>query len=102
VVAAYVFVYEQRSVCIPYISGSYTIVNNDSLYNHKGLIQNAGDLRIVGTIFNDDSVTGGGAAATTGLYDIGGDRVSSGTVISYQDSVMLTGDAQYAGPPEIV
>ena len=74
--------------------GSYMIVNNDSLYNHKGLIQNAGDLRIVGTIFNDDSVTGGGAAANTGLYDIGGDWVNSGTVISYQDSVMLTGDAQ--------
>lgn len=74
--------------------GSYMIVNNDSLYNHTGLIQNAGDLRIAGSIFNDDSVTGGGAAATTGLYDIGGDWVNSGTVISYQDSVMLTGAAQ--------
>jgi gliding motility-associated-like protein len=74
--------------------GSYMIVNNDSLYNHSGLIQNAGDLRVVGSIFNDDSLTGGGAAVTTGLYDVGGDWVNSGTVVSYLDSVMLSGDAQ--------
>jgi len=74
--------------------GSYMIVNNDSLYNHTGLIHNAGDLRVAGSIFNDDTLTGGGALATTGLYDIGGDWVNSGTVISYLDSVALTGDAQ--------
>ncbi len=86
--------FNNRGASIYMTPGSYMIVNNDSLYNHTGLIQNAGDLRVVGTIFNDDTLTGGGASVQTGLYDVGGDWVNSGTVISYLDSVILTGDAQ--------
>jgi gliding motility-associated-like protein len=72
--------------------GSYMIVNNDSLFNHQGMIQNAGDLRVAGNIFNTDTLAGG-PGSNTGLYDIGGNWVNSGTVISYQDSVLLNGDA---------
>lgn len=78
--------------------GSYMIVNNDSLYNHLGTIQNAGDLRVAGDIFNDDTLTGGPGLAT-GLYDIGGNWVNSGTVISYQDSVLLNGNALGSSGP---
>lgn len=69
-------------------------VINDSLHNYDGLIQNAGDINVTGSIINDDSLTGGGALATTGLYELGGNWVNNGTVISYLDSVMLLGDAQ--------
>ncbi len=73
--------------------GSYMIVNNDSLFNHFGKIQNGGDLRVAGDIFNTDTLMGSPATAT-GLYDIGGNWINSGKVFSYQDSVMLNGDAR--------
>jgi gliding motility-associated-like protein len=75
--------------------GAYMIVNNDSLHNYQGLIQNAGDLRVAGDIYNDATATLTGSPSTaTGLYDIGGNWVNSGTVTSYQDSVLLSGNNQ--------
>jgi gliding motility-associated-like protein len=71
--------------------GAYVIVNNDSLHNYSGTIENAGHLRIAGDITNDDTLTGNPIAAT-GLYDIGGNWINNGSVISYQDSVVLNGD----------
>jgi gliding motility-associated-like protein len=72
--------------------GSYMIVNNDSLHNYHGLIQNAGDLRVAGDIYNDaGALLTGGPVTATGLYDIGGNWVNSGSFTAYQDSVMLTG-----------
>jgi gliding motility-associated-like protein len=80
--------------CSLYLTpGSYMIVNNDSLFNHQGLIQNAGELRIAGDLFNTGTLTGG-PTTTTGLYDLGGNWINSGTVVSYQDSVMLNGDVR--------
>ena len=80
--------------------GSYMIVNNDSLRNFKGTIQNAGDLRVAGDIYNDANATlTGGPTTNTGLYDIGGNWVNSGTVISYRDSVLLNGDARGSSGP---
>jgi gliding motility-associated-like protein len=73
--------------------GSYMIVNNDSLFNYSGTIQNGGDLRVAGDIFNNGTLTGSPTTAT-GLYDIGGNWYNSGTVTSYQDSVSLNGGAQ--------
>lgn len=86
--------FNNRGASMYILPGAYMIVNNDSLYNHKGYIQNAGDLRIAGHIFNDDTLAGG-PTTTTGLYDIGGNWVNSGTVISYNDSVLLNGNAQW-------
>lgn len=75
--------------------GAYMIVNNDSLHNYQGLIQNGGDLRVAGDIYNDATATLTGSPNTaTGLYDIGGNWVNSGTVTSYQDSVLLSGNNQ--------
>ena len=72
--------------------GSYMIVANDSLHNFQGTIQNGGDIRVDGDIYNDVSATLTGAPTTpTGLYDIGGNWINSGTVTSYQDSVSLNG-----------
>jgi gliding motility-associated-like protein len=73
--------------------GSYMIVVQDSLHNHKGTFQNGGDLRVDGDINNDaPAALGGSPNSATGLYDIGGNWVNSGTVTSYQDSVMLNGN----------
>jgi gliding motility-associated-like protein len=75
--------------------GSYMIVNNDSLHNSLGTIQNAGDLRVAGDIYNDAGATlTGGTTTTTGLYDIGGNWINSGTFTAYKDSVLLNGDAR--------
>ena len=71
--------------------GAYVIVNNDSLHNYSGTIENAGHLRVAGDIINDDTLTGN-PVGTTGLYDIGGNWINNGSVISYQDSVVLNGD----------
>ena len=80
--------------------GSYMIVNNDSLHNSAGLIQNGGDIRVAGDIYNDAGATLAGSPTTaTGLYDIGGNWVNSGTVTSYQDSVLLNGDALGSSGP---
>ena len=80
--------------------GSYMIVNNDSLRNYKGSIQNAGDLRVAGDIYNDATATlTGGPVTPTGLYDIGGNWVNSGTFISYKDSVLMNGDARGSSGP---
>lgn len=80
--------------------GSYMIVNNDSLHNYLGLIQNGGDLRVAGDIYNDNTATlTGNPAGSTGLYDIGGNWVNSGIVTSYQDSVLLNGDARGSSGP---
>jgi len=80
--------------------GSYMIVNNDSLRNFRGTFQNAGDLRVAGDIYNDANATlTGGPASPTGLYDIGGNWVNSGTVVSYRDSVLLNGDARGSSGP---
>lgn len=80
--------------------GSYMIVNNDSLHNYLGLIQNAGDLRVAGDIYNDTTATlAGNPTGATGLYDIGGNWVNSGIVTSYQDSVMMDGDARGSSGP---
>ncbi|MBS1686069.1 MAG: gliding motility-associated C-terminal domain-containing protein [Bacteroidetes bacterium] len=86
--------FNNRGASIYMTPGSQMTVLNDSLHNFDGLIQNAGDINVTGSIINDDSLTGGGALATTGLYELGGNWVNNGTVISYQDSVMLSGDAQ--------
>jgi gliding motility-associated-like protein len=75
--------------------GSYMIVNNDSLHNYLGTIQNGGDLRVAGDIYNDTTaILSGSPTSATGLYDIGGNWVNSGIVTSYQDSVMMNGDAR--------
>jgi gliding motility-associated-like protein len=80
--------------------GSYMIVNNDSLHNYLGLIQNGGDLRVAGDIYNDPTATlTGNPSGPTGLYDIGGNWVNSGIVTSFQDSVMLNGDARGSSGP---
>ncbi len=86
--------FNNKGASIYMTPGSYMTVINDSLHNYDGLIQNAGDINVTGSIINDDTLTGGGAVATTGLYELGGNWVNNGTVISYQDSVMLLGDAQ--------
>ncbi|MEI8224231.1 MAG: gliding motility-associated C-terminal domain-containing protein [bacterium] len=72
--------------------GAYVIINNDSLHNYSGVIENAGQLRVAGDIINDGMLTGNPIGAT-GLYDIGGNWINNGSVISYQDSVLLNGDA---------
>lgn len=72
-------------------SGAYVIVNNDSLHNYSGTIENAGHLRVAGDITNDDTLMGN-PIGSTGLYDIGGNWINNGSVISYQDSVLLNGD----------
>ncbi len=77
--------------------GSYMIVNNDSLRNHSGSIENGGTIRIDGTITNDDTLAGGDSG--TGLYDIGGDWVNNGIVISRQDTVLLSGDINGSAGP---
>ena len=85
--------FNNRGASMYIMPGAFMIVNNDSLYNHTGYIQNAGDLRVAGHIFNDDTLAGG-PTTNTGLYDIGGNWVNSGTVISYNDSVLLNGNNQ--------
>ena len=85
--------FNNRGASMYIMPGAYMIINNDSLYNHTGYIQNGGDLRVAGNIFNEDTLAGS-PTANTGLYDIGGDWVNSGTVISYRDSVMLNGNTQ--------
>ncbi len=78
--------------------GSYMIVNNDSLHNSQGLIQNAGDLRVAGDIINDaGALLTGGPVTSTGLYDIGGNWANSGTFTAYRDSVMLNGPTTPGG-----
>lgn len=67
------------------------IVNNDSLHNHAGYIENGGTIRIDGSIYNNDTLAGG--TSGTGVYEIGGDWVNHATVISRTDTVMLAGDA---------
>lgn len=54
-----------------FFPGSYMIVNNDSLHNHAGYIENGGTIRIDGSIYNNDTLAGG--ASGTGVYEIGGD-----------------------------
>ena len=82
-----------KGASIYMMPGSYMIVNHDSLHNSAGLIQNGGDIRVAGDIYNDAGATLAGSPATaTGLYDIGGNWVNSGTVTSYQDSVLLNGE----------
>lgn len=78
--------------------GAYVIVNHDSLHNYSGLIENAGHLRIAGDITNDDTLTGNPFGAT-GLYDIGGNWINNGLVISYQDTVLLNGDGNGSSGP---
>ncbi len=86
--------FNNRGASIYMTPGSYMTVMNDSMHNYSGLIQNAGDINVTGAIINDDSLTGGGPVAITGLYELGGDWVNNGTVISYTDSVMMLGGSQ--------
>jgi gliding motility-associated-like protein len=82
--------------------GSYMIVSNDSLHNYQGIIQNAGDLRVDGDIYNDAGATlTGGPATPTGLYDIGGSWVNSGIFTAYEDSVMINGPSN-PGVPQLI
>lgn len=78
--------------------GAYVIVNHDSLHNYSGLIENAGQLRVAGDIINDDTLTGNPLGAT-GLYDVGGNWINNGSVLSYQDSVLLNGDGNGSSGP---
>lgn len=80
-----------------FFPGSYMIVNNDSLHNHTGYIENGGTIRIDGSIYNNDTLAGG--ATGTGLYEIGGDWVNHATVISRQDTVLLAGNANGSSGP---
>lgn len=87
--------FNNNGASIYMMPGSYMIVNNDSLNNMSGLLQNAGDLRIAGSIYNQTGATlSGGPSSTTGLYDIGGNWINNGTFTAYQDSVMMDGDAR--------
>lgn len=79
-------------VLLHFNQGSYMIVQNDSLYNHAGHIQNSGTVRIEGDIYNDDTIAGG---VIGGLYDIGGNWKNNSVVISRNDTVMLSGDNQF-------
>ena len=87
--------FNNKGASVYMMPGSYMIVNNDSLRNYSGTIQNAGDIRVAGDVYNDPAATlGGSPISATGLYDIGGNWINSGTVTSFQDSVMLNGDAR--------
>ncbi len=86
--------FNNKGASVYMMPGSYMIVNNDSLHNYTGAFQNGGDLRVAGDIYNDAPASlNGSPTSATGLYDIGGNWVNSGTVNSYQDSVMLNGNA---------
>ncbi|MFN8278410.1 MAG: gliding motility-associated C-terminal domain-containing protein [Chitinophagales bacterium] len=88
--------FNNRGADMYVMPGAYMIVKADSLHNHTGSIQNAGDIVVEGNIYNDATLTGG-SSTPTGLYQIHGDWINNGVVNSYNDSVQLAGGAQFIG-----
>lgn len=72
--------------------GALVLVNDDSVSNYAGLIATGGTLRVDGSIYNYDTLSGI-PLINRGVYDIGGDWHNNGLFFSYGDSVLLNGDA---------
>src|SRR5690606_6100238 len=73
--------------------GAYMVINDQSLHNQSGIIQNAGHLKIGGDVINDDQLNGH-PTVQRGCYNVGGDWINNGSVVSHYDSVLLSGGNQ--------
>ena len=73
--------------------GAFVIVKTNSIHNLQGTIENGGEFVIEGNVTNDADLTGS-PSSPTGYYRVEGDWINNANVVSYLDTVHLSGNNQ--------